>query len=178
VLSTAELKRRIEAARILRGLDQVDLGRLLHEEGFGKHDAGRLERGAIHLTRAHRRALAMILEVPESWFTDEHVVIPEPADAAIAEKLDQLLAERESLLAEIAEQNALLDRQSLILERIEAYVRVLDGAVIEPAEGEEPAPARPDVPPIAGTGTPDTQRPATPTHGPDRRVSDRRRESA
>jgi transcriptional regulator with XRE-family HTH domain len=177
VLDTAELKRRMEAARILRGFDQVDLGRLLHEEGFGKLDAGRLERGAIPLTRAHRRALAMILEVPESWFTDDHVVIPEPGDPAIADKLDQLLAERETLLAEIDKQNHLLDEQSGLLRRIEALVRVLEGAVIEPGAAEPDVPL-PGLPLPSERDAQEQTRPERTTRDPDRRRSNRRRESA
>lgn len=69
-LSVEELKRRIDAARTIRGLRQVDLAELLEADGHGKHDVGRLERGDLPLTRALRRSLAEHLKVPERWFTD------------------------------------------------------------------------------------------------------------
>lgn len=73
MLETDELKRRIDAARTIRGLRQVDLAALVESDGLGKQTVGRLERGDIPLTRALRRSLADHLAVPESWFVDDHL---------------------------------------------------------------------------------------------------------
>lgn len=73
MLEPEELKRRIEAARILRGLRQVDLSPLLEADGLGKTDLGRIERGEVPMRRIHRDALARHLRVPEWWFTVEDV---------------------------------------------------------------------------------------------------------
>jgi transcriptional regulator with XRE-family HTH domain len=73
VLSDEEVKRRIEAARILRGITQVELNRLLHEDGFGKGDAGRVERGELPLGKARRDALCRHLRVPDRWLISEDV---------------------------------------------------------------------------------------------------------
>lgn len=71
MLSTDETKRRIEAARILRDLSQVELDRLGHEDGLGKQELSRLERGELPLTRVRREVLIRILRVPEHWLTEE-----------------------------------------------------------------------------------------------------------
>lgn len=70
VLDKTELKRRLEAARTLRGLRQVDLAEMLIRDGFGKHDVGRLERGQLDLQRKWIDALCRHLRVPERWLTD------------------------------------------------------------------------------------------------------------
>lgn len=73
VLSSEEIRRRIVAARELIGMSQEDLGALLEQEGYGKHDVGRLERRdpKMPLTPGRRTALAKHLRVPEAWFTAE-----------------------------------------------------------------------------------------------------------
>ena len=73
-LGRDELKRRIEAARILRGISQERLDALFHADGLGK-SAGRLERGDKRLTlnRALLDGLVRHLRVPEAWFTSEDV---------------------------------------------------------------------------------------------------------
>jgi hypothetical protein len=72
-LSPEELKRRIFAARVLRGLRQVDLQASLAEDGLGKRELGRIERGSLPLNRVRRETLARALRVPEIWFTSESV---------------------------------------------------------------------------------------------------------
>jgi hypothetical protein len=91
--------------------------------------------------------------------------------AALEDDMKRLLHDRESLRAEIARQNGLLARQSLILERIESLVAVLEGAqVIEPA-AESALPEPEGLPPLgrdpqAGQPTePSTDDPGDP--GPD-----------
>ena len=64
-----ELKRRIHAARVLRGVTQEKLEEQLAEQGLGKREAGRVERGEISFQRVHRLMFADALRVPERWFT-------------------------------------------------------------------------------------------------------------
>ncbi len=63
----------MEAARILRGIDQRQLGELFAADGLGKSDPGRIERGQIPLDNARLAAACRHLRVPESWFTAESV---------------------------------------------------------------------------------------------------------
>lgn len=63
------MTRRIEAARVLRGYTQRQLAELLHADGLGKHDLGRIERGEMQMRRIHRDALVRHLRLPERWFT-------------------------------------------------------------------------------------------------------------
>jgi transcriptional regulator with XRE-family HTH domain len=72
-LTTEELKKRIHAARILRGLKQTELQDRLHEAGLRKLELGRIERGQLPLTRVRRQALIDALHVPERWFLSEDV---------------------------------------------------------------------------------------------------------
>lgn len=73
MLDAEELKRRLEAARVLRGLTQTQLADLLVQDGLGKHDLGRIERGSMTMQRVHRDAIARHLKVPERWLTDPDV---------------------------------------------------------------------------------------------------------
>lgn len=73
MLPADEIKRRVDAARTLRGMTQTQLAELVHADGLGKHDIGRLERGDIPLTRVLRDALCRHLGVPEEWFTEPSV---------------------------------------------------------------------------------------------------------
>lgn len=88
MLEADEIKRRMEAARILRGIGQSDLGLLFEEDGLGKSDPGRIERGQMPLDRARREAACRHLGVPERWFTaetvDEIVGLTPPSEAAQA----------------------------------------------------------------------------------------------
>lgn len=68
-----EMRRRIVAARVLRGLDQRELQRRLADAGLGRQELGRLERGEFTMTRVRRLALCDVLNVPEEWFTAETV---------------------------------------------------------------------------------------------------------
>lgn len=98
MLTTSELKRRIDAARTLRGLTQEELGQRFADEGFGRHDVGRIERGRMPLMGARRRTLALVLDVPESWFTDDYLDLagtapwPRTQIDRLEAKLDRLLA--------------------------------------------------------------------------------------
>lgn len=92
VLPTDELKRRVEAARILRGLTQNQLADLVHADGLGRHDVGRLERGDIPLTRVLRDALCRHLGVTEEWFTepDVDVLLRGIGEDDVNERLDRI----------------------------------------------------------------------------------------
>lgn len=70
MLDARTIKERIDAARTLRGLTQTELGDLLHSDGLGKHDVGRIERGTMTLQAVHRHALCRHLGVPEDWFLE------------------------------------------------------------------------------------------------------------
>lgn len=71
-LTQDELKRRIEAARILRGIDQAKLDEHFDSDGLGK-SAGRLERGDVPLTRARLDSLVRHLRVTSLWFTSRDI---------------------------------------------------------------------------------------------------------
>lgn len=86
-LPTEELKRRIDAARTLRGLKQRELADLLETDGLGKHDVGRLERGDLDLRRVHLDALMRHLDMPEWWFTDERIELRDELPATIEDRL-------------------------------------------------------------------------------------------
>lgn len=92
------LKRRVEAARILRGLSQPDLDKRFAKDGLGKTAAGRVERGELDMQRAHRDAFCRHLGVPERWFSEPDVDVVvglRPAELSVDEvraTLEQLLA--------------------------------------------------------------------------------------
>jgi transcriptional regulator with XRE-family HTH domain len=73
VLSDDEAKRRIEAARILRGLTQDELDKRGSSDGLGKQELSRTERGELDLTRVRRDVLARLLELPIEWFEEESI---------------------------------------------------------------------------------------------------------
>lgn len=72
-MTPAERKRRIEAARILRGISQQELNRLVAADGLDKLAAGRVERGEIPLTPALRHSICRHLRVPEAWLREADV---------------------------------------------------------------------------------------------------------
>jgi hypothetical protein len=52
-------------------MEQVELDQLFHQDGLGKGEAGRTERGDLPMTRVRREAFARHLRVPEDWFLEE-----------------------------------------------------------------------------------------------------------
>jgi transcriptional regulator with XRE-family HTH domain len=100
-LTPDELSARIKAARMLRGLEQEDLARLLVEDGLGKHDLGRIERREIEMTRVQRDAICRHLKVPERWLDepDVDVLVGLAIPNINPERLRDLFAR---LLAELA----------------------------------------------------------------------------
>lgn len=88
-----ELRRRIEAARILRGISQDDMDVMGHADGLRKQELSRTERGDLPLTRIRRDVLARVLRVPERWLlaeTVDEIVAAPPTEADIARRLDAL----------------------------------------------------------------------------------------
>jgi hypothetical protein len=150
LLKADEIKRRIEAARLLRNISQKELDALGRADGFGAVEMGRVERGELEFRPGkHLDPLCRYLRVPRWWFTAETLDFggldaPAPPD------------EVASLLAQ---QNALLQRQSEILTRIEratqqadGSAQTLDGTVKTLSELVEQA--RRDLPPVAVQGRP------------------------
>jgi hypothetical protein len=68
VLPTEEAKRRIAAARLLRGLSQTELDALGADDGLRGQELSRTERGELPLTRVRRDVLSRLLGLPPEWF--------------------------------------------------------------------------------------------------------------
>lgn len=51
-------------------MSQVELGALVEEEGWGKHDVGRIERGDVPMTPGRLDAIARHLGVAREWLTE------------------------------------------------------------------------------------------------------------
>lgn len=98
MLTSEELKRRIDAARTLRGLTQEALSELVAADGLGKTTVGRVERGEMDLRKAVRNSLCEHLDVPAWWFTDDYVVI----ERAATSQLDRIEAKLDAALAELS----------------------------------------------------------------------------
>lgn len=147
MLPPEELRRRIDAARTLKGLRQSDLAQLLVEDGHGKHDVGRLERGDIPLSRALKHSLAEHLGVPEEWFTADSIDPGQTHGVDIAARLDALEAKltartnHDQVIAEMLEQ------QTAILQQIEIALKMtLQNAGLIPQEERGEGPAIPRYP--------------------------------
>lgn len=72
-LTHDEFKRRATAARVLRGYTQDALGELFKEDGLGKHDPGRIERGDLAMQRIHMDAFKRHLRMPEEWWEEADI---------------------------------------------------------------------------------------------------------
>lgn len=73
-MDEGEVKRRIEAARILRDMTQVEMDRRGAQMGLDKQELGRTERGGnggLELTEARAMVLCKVLGVPSRWFEEE-----------------------------------------------------------------------------------------------------------
>ena len=68
-----KLKRRIHAARVLRGVNQQELNALFAADGLDQEDAGKVERGSLPMQKVHLDAFVRHLGVPERWFTADNV---------------------------------------------------------------------------------------------------------
>lgn len=90
-LTSDHLRRRLRAARELRGWSQAELTARASAAGLlGKQEAGRVERGDIAWTRKHTLAFMDVLGLPERWFTvesDDELIAGQAAaaDAAVSE---------------------------------------------------------------------------------------------
>lgn len=90
LLEPDELARRLISARELRGMEQAEVGDLMKDEGYGKHDVAKMERcdpTAPPLNRGRRIALSEILRVPEWWFTsdEEDLFAPDGREDGVAD---------------------------------------------------------------------------------------------
>lgn len=68
MLSETGAKRRIRAARDLRGLTQEDMDALAVKDGLGRQELSRTERGELPLTRVRALVLSRVLRLPVEWF--------------------------------------------------------------------------------------------------------------
>lgn len=114
-LPADEVARRIKAARRLRGLSQVELGKRVHGDGLGESDVGRIERmdPKLPFSKALRLSICEHLRVPERWLlaedVDEIVGYGGGADSVAAQVgqvlrlVEDLVAKRASLTGENAE---------------------------------------------------------------------------
>jgi transcriptional regulator with XRE-family HTH domain len=73
VLSEDEAKRRIAAARLLRGLTQEELDGMGAADGLGRQELSRTERGELPVTRVRREVLARLLNFPVEWFMQDSI---------------------------------------------------------------------------------------------------------
>jgi transcriptional regulator with XRE-family HTH domain len=118
VLNEDQVRRRLRAARELTGMSREELGDLLAEDGFGRHDVAALEREkgesakarTVPLTPARRASLARHLGVPEAWFTepDHQRLFVSDEDSATRERVEELagqLADLRQLVLGSDEQN-------------------------------------------------------------------------
>jgi transcriptional regulator with XRE-family HTH domain len=73
VLSEDEAKRRIAAARILRGFTQEELDAMGAADGLGRQELSRTERGELPVTRVRREVFARLLNLPVEWFLQDTI---------------------------------------------------------------------------------------------------------
>lgn len=73
MLPEQQIKDRLHALRLLRGLSQKDFAELCAAQGLGTTEAGRVERGKLPFTGKHQLVFARVLDVPEDWFNDPDV---------------------------------------------------------------------------------------------------------
>ena len=93
------LKRRVAAARILRGLSQDELQKRFEADGLDRYAAGRVERGELEMQRVHRDAFCRHLGVPERWFNEPDVDVIVGLRSAERLTATELRGELELLLA-------------------------------------------------------------------------------
>lgn len=73
LVEPGEIKRRIEAARVLRGISQPEMDRLGADLGLPKQELSRTERGELPWSQARAMILQRVLGVPDRWFTEPKV---------------------------------------------------------------------------------------------------------
>lgn len=111
MLSEEEAKRRIAAARLLRGLTQEELDALGSADGLGRQELSRTERGELPVTRVRREVLARLLDFPVEWFLHDSIddLIRWPAEGLPP---DQLRRAAELLAPQLLEAARALQRAS------------------------------------------------------------------
>lgn len=101
-----ELARRIGAGLRLRGITQAELGDLFKEDGLGREDPGRIQRGELGMQRIHLDAFSRHLELPADFFTGEDPFVSRGAsEGELRERMEEmyqaLLAGQARLLGEL-----------------------------------------------------------------------------
>jgi transcriptional regulator with XRE-family HTH domain len=106
-LKPDEIKRRIEGARILRNISQKEFDRLGHDQGYGRGEMSRVERGDIEYRPGkHLDVLCRILRVPRWWFTADELDFGRAEDPASPDEIASLLAQQTLILQELKEATA------------------------------------------------------------------------
>jgi transcriptional regulator with XRE-family HTH domain len=111
VLSEDEAKRRIAAARILRGFTQEELDAMGAADGLGRQELSRTERGELPVTRVRREVFARLLNLPVEWFLEDSIddLIRWPAEGLPP---DQVRRAAELLAPQLLEAARALQRAS------------------------------------------------------------------
>lgn len=146
-LPQEEIKRRISAARIIRGMSQAEFDARGAADGFGKGEMSRVERGELQFREGkHLDAMRRYLDVPAWWFTADTITMPDESAAharagAADDQMDRLEAKLDALLDrfEALATRAQAQRDEAI-DRIEALERALTEKIVEngrAAEDEE-----------------------------------------
>ncbi len=119
MLAQDELRRRLVAARVLRGLSQEEISEAGATLGLGKHELARAERGNIKLTHSRLTSAAEILGLPAQWFT--------------AATVDHLLGalDHDSLVDRLEEMQATLEAQRTDAHAIRAHLADLDRQIMK-----------------------------------------------
>lgn len=124
-LPQEEIKRRINAARIIRGMSQAEFDALGAADGFGKGEMSRVERGELAFREGkHLAAMSRYLGVPAWWFTAEAIDLStgpdqDPPESTVEQHLasltEQIAADRADRIANIEDVKTLIDQQSSAL---------------------------------------------------------------
>lgn len=118
-LSKDEIRRRIVAARTLRGMEQTELASLMADDGLGKHDLGKIERGGMTMQATHRRSIAHHLRMSERWFMEDNIdgLLSDPGDDPDLSDLVDILRDHDAFSREAAATH--------VNSRTETFARIL-----------------------------------------------------
>lgn len=127
-----EIKRRIHAARTIRGISQASFDALGAKDGFGKGEMSRVERGELQFREGkHLAAICRYLDVPEWWLTAEHIDLAREASQLdrIEQRLSEATAERDQMRGLIDTQSAALREQARVLGELGDAVEALRATI-------------------------------------------------
>jgi hypothetical protein len=143
-LKRDEIKRRIEGARILRGISQAKLNELGAADGFGREEMGRVERGELDFRPGkHLDPLCRYLMVPRWWFTADELNFGSVDAPPSPDEVSSLLAQQTVLLSDI--RTAVVEERQIrdeIADLIDRRAR----EIVEASPEDAPDPP-PDPPP-------------------------------